>query len=143
MGAWAVGIFDNDDAMDWLDELQESDDGAVLQSVFEGHAIGDDYLEAPEGIRILCASEIIAALLGQPAPDLPGGAGDWVQAHKSLDVTSLVPIAIRKIDWVLDDGSELRELWQENAADYSGWHENVSALKAKLSYLAHPPAEQP
>lgn len=133
MGAWGMGTFENDDAADWLDELQASDDGAVLQAALEGHAIGEDYLEAPEGTHILCACEIIAALLGRSALDLPSGARDWVKEHELLDVTSLVPIATRKINRVLDDGSELRELWQENEADFPVWRENVLALKAKLS----------
>ena len=37
-----------------------------------------------------------------------------MQEHESLDVSLLVPIAIKMIDRVLDDGSELRELWQES-----------------------------
>jgi len=132
MGTWGMGTLENDDAADWLDELQSSNDGAVLQSTLEEHTTTEGYLEAPEGVHILCAGEIIAALLGQPAPDLPAGAGDWVQEHESLDASSLIPIAIKKIERVLDNGSELRELWQENEIDYSNWHESVLALKAKL-----------
>ena len=133
MGTWGMGTFENDDAADWAYELPASDEGTVLQAALEGDAGGGDYLEAPDGVHILCACEIIAAFLGQPSPDLPAGAGDWVQEHESLDVSSLVPIAIKKIERVLDDGSELRELWQENEVDFSAWRENVLALKAKLS----------
>ncbi len=133
MGAWGIGTFENDDAVEWLDELQASADHAVLQSAFEGTENGDEYLEAPQGIHILCAGEIIAALQGQSASDLPEEARDWVQEHKSLDVSSLIPIAIRKIDQVLDTGSELRELWQENEADFPAWSESVSSLQARLS----------
>ncbi|MHB1186974.1 DUF4259 domain-containing protein [Thiobacillus sp.] len=133
MGAWGIGTFENDDAADWLDELQASEDSAVLQAALEKPENGEEYLEAPEGIHILCAGEIIAALQGSPTADLPDEARDWVQEHKSLDVSSLIPIATRKIDQVLDDGSELHELWQENEADYPAWRESVSALKARLS----------
>lgn len=133
MGAWGIGSFENDDAVEWLDELQASADSSVLQTTLEETENGDEYLEAPEGIHILCAGEIIAALQGQSAPDLPDEARDWVQKHESLEVSTLIPIATRKIDQVLDDGSELRELWQENEADYPAWRETVSALKARLS----------
>ena len=47
MGAWGIGTFENDDAVEWLDELQASADRAVLQSAFEGTENGDEYLEAP------------------------------------------------------------------------------------------------
>ena len=133
MGAWGIGTFENDDAADWLDELQASADSSVLQTALEGTENDEEYLEAPEGIHILCAGEIIAALQGQSAPDLPDEARDWVQEHKSLDVSPLIPIATRKIDRVLDNGSGLRELWQENEADYPAWSESVSSLKARLS----------
>jgi len=132
MGTWGMGTFENDDAADWLDELQSSGDGAVLQAALETHTTTEGYLEAPEGVHIICACEIIAALLGQPAPDLPAGVEDWVQEHESLDVSSLIPIVCKKIDRVLDDGSELRDLWQENEADFSIWRDSVLALKAKL-----------
>lgn len=134
MGAWGIGIFENDDAVEWLDELQASADSSVLlQTTLEETENGDEYLEAPEGIQILCAGEIIAALQGQSAPDLPDAARDWVQEHKSLDVSSLIPIATRKIDQVLDDSSELCQLWQENKADYPAWSESVLSLKTRLS----------
>ena len=133
MGAWGIGTFENDEAVEWLDELQASTDSAVLQIALGETEYGEEYLEAPQGIHILCAGEIIAALQGQPTPDLPDEARDWVQEHKSLDVSPLIPIAIRKIDQVLDNGSELRELWQENEADYPAWSESVSSLQARLS----------
>lgn len=133
MGAWGIGTFENDDAVEWLDELQASADSSVLQTTLEETEDGDEYLEAPEGIHILCAGEIIAALQGQSASDLPDEARDWVQKHKSLDVSSFIPIAIRKIDQVLDGDSELRQLWQENKADYPAWSESVLSLKTRLS----------
>lgn len=133
MGAWSIGTFGNDDAVEWLEELQASTDRSILQSALEKTESGDEYLEAPEGIHILCAGEIISALQGQSASDLPDEARDWVQKHKSLDVSSLIPIAINKIDQVLGVGSELRQLWQENEDDYPAWRETVSALKARLS----------
>lgn len=133
MGAWGIGTFENDDAVEWLDELQASADSSVLQTTLEETEDGDEYLEAPEGIHILCAGEIIAALQGQSASDLPDEARDWVQEHKSLDVSSLIPIATIKIDQVLDDSSELRQLWQENKADYPAWRESVLSLKTRLS----------
>ena len=136
MGAWGIGTFENDDAVEWLDELQASADSSVLQTALERPENDEEYIESPEGIHILCAGEILAALQDQPTTDLPDEARDWVQEHKSLDVSALIPIATRKIDHVLDDGSELRELWQENEADYPAWRENVLALKARLSFLA-------
>ena len=67
MDTWGVGTFDNDDAADWLAELQATDDEADLQATFEAADDSEGYLEAPEGARILCACELIAALTGVPS----------------------------------------------------------------------------
>lgn len=133
MGAWNTGTFDNDDAADWLIELRSADDGAILIVTLEAADIGKNYLEAPEGARIICACELVAALTGQAAIDLPEIAREWVrQHHHELDVTPLLPIAKSGIDRVLAEYSELEELWRENADEYAKWRKNVLALKTRL-----------
>ena len=132
MDTWGVGTFDNDDAADWLAELQATDDEADLQATFEAADDSEGYLEAPEGARILCACELIAALTGHAAPDLPEMAREWVEQHLALDVSTLVPIARNGIDRVLAVDSELEELWRENAKEYPAWRQNVLTLKARL-----------
>lgn len=132
MSAWNTGTFDNDDAADWLAELQATDDEAVLQAALEAADDSEGYLEAPEGARILCACELVAALTGQAASDLPEMAREWVEQHPALDVSTLVPIARNGIDRVLAVDSELEELWRENAEEYSAWRQSLLTLKARL-----------
>lgn len=133
MGAWGTGTFDNDDAADWLDELDASEDETVLQqAVLDVPETAHGYLEAREGARILCAAEIIAALRGRPSGNLPEIANQWVEEHGALDVSLLVPIAVGKIDRILAEDSELKELRSENIAEYSKWRDNVLALKETL-----------
>lgn len=132
MSAWNTGTFDNDDAADWLAELQATDDETVLQAALEAADAGEGYLEAPEGARILCACELVAALIGQAASDLPEMAREWVELHPALDVSTLLPIARNGIDRVLAVDSELEELWRENADEYSAWRQSVLNLKDRL-----------
>lgn len=132
MSGWDTGTFDNDDAADWLAELQTTDDEAVLRAALEAVDEGEDYLEAPEGARILCACELVAALTGQAASDLPEIAHEWVEQHQALDVSTLVPMARKGIDRVLARDSELEELWRENVDEYPAWRQNVLTLKARL-----------
>ena len=132
MSAWNTGTFDNDDAADWLAELQATEDEAVLQAALEAADAGEGYLEAPEGARILCACELVAALVGQAASDLPEIALEWVEHHSALDVSTLLPIARNGIDRVLAVDSELEELWRENADEYSAWRQSVLTLKDRL-----------
>lgn len=130
MGAWNSGSFDNDDAIDWLDQLVAADDIGMLRETLNMSKL--DYLEAPVAACVLCACEIIVALRGRPSPDLPDIARAWTESHANLDVSSLLRFGIKGIDRVLAEDSELNELWRENAFEYDAWKNNVLSLKARL-----------
>lgn len=130
MGAWGIKTFENDDAGDWVWELEESDDLSVIEAALD--AAGGEYLESPQGSCILAAAEIILALKGRPRPDLPEEAAGWVAKHKTLDAGQLVSRALQAVDRVLGDQSELKELWQETD-DFAAWSEDVHQIRAALA----------
>ena len=133
MGAWGTGSFENDDAVHWITDLGESTDTALLEEALEPKEVEGYYLEAPEDSRILCAAEILAALLDRPSSALSEDAAAWVATHRALDPQFLIPKALGKIERVLAEHSELKELWAENEIDYSRWEKVVFDLKARLS----------
>lgn len=133
MGAWGSGIFNNDDAADWLGELENSNDSDVLSEAIEGAMNAGDYLEVPEGSRLLCVCEVFAALGGQPSTDLPDEVRQWVGNHKTLDASALIPLALQAIDRVLGENSELDQLWKEDENGYSVWRETVLSVKSRIS----------
>ncbi|MCA3697127.1 DUF4259 domain-containing protein, partial [Aquidulcibacter sp.] len=50
MGAWGTGYFENDDAMDWLNDLSSNPGWQMVSAAFEEvKSAQGDYLEAPEG----------------------------------------------------------------------------------------------
>jgi Domain of unknown function (DUF4259) len=65
MGAWGVANFENDDAQDWVYELEESKDLSVVANLDN-----EIYLAAPECARALAAAEVLTALLSRPSRDL-------------------------------------------------------------------------
>ena len=136
MGTWEVGVFDNDDASDWLDELVNVNSSDLLCDAIDAATSAGEYLEAPEGSRLLCACEVIAALGGQPATNLPNVVLQWVKGHETLDIAALIPIALQAIDRVLGPGSELNQLWQENESEYPRWRGTVLSIRDRLRTLA-------
>lgn len=132
MGAWGIGIFDNDDAADWISELESANDSDILSEAIGSTMDAGDYLEAPEGSCLLCACEVIAALGGQPSADLPDEVRQWVKIHETLDIAALHPVALQAIDRVLGENSELNQLWQENENEYPMWRETVLSIKSRL-----------
>ena len=129
MGTWGMKVFESDNTLDWLWDVKDSHDTALLAKAVNPEETS--YLEASEGELILAAAEIISGLRGKPREGLPEQALTWIGNHKSLDVSELVPKAVAGIDLVLSEQSELNDLWKESP-DYNNWVEDVKQLKALL-----------
>ncbi len=130
MGAWGFGPFDNDDAADWVYELEGSDSDDVLQRALAATS-GSGYLDSQEGTTAVAAAEVVAASLGQPAPDLPDGVRAWVATNGGAVRPELAAAARSAIGRVRGEESELRELWAESD-DGAAWEARLRDLESRL-----------
>ncbi len=129
MGAWGHTTFENDDALDWVYELEEASGTDVLVSALEG--ITDaDYLEATEASAALAAAEVVAALDGRPAPSLPPEVEAWVKENQEPVDADLLMLARSAVERIARD-SELQELWSESG-DEAEWQESLEDLLQRL-----------
>lgn len=131
MGAWGLGSFENDTALDWAGDLMETRGLSVLKKALD-IAPGQS-LDADEGSEAIAAAEIVAALIGRGRAndDLPEEVAAWLPTLQSLDAQSLRGMAVQALDAVLSQDSELRELWAETE-DFEAWKGDVEALRALL-----------
>ncbi len=130
MGAWGYGNFENDDAMDFVGDLETTTGTGHLSTIL--YAISDDrseYVEAPESSSAIAAAEVVAALIGNPHPELPEEVSRWV-AQQSGSYDNLAREAVRAVGRIAES-SELRELWEE-ADDFPRWQESIVDLIARL-----------
>jgi Domain of unknown function (DUF4259) len=132
MGAWGSGSFDNDDASDFIFELEADATGVVVENAIARIAdvAPDDYLDASEASRAIAAAEVVAACRGRPAPNLTDEVAAWATANASGPVKDLADRARQALRRILA-GSELKELWDEQ--DDTEWAEAVSELIHRLS----------
>jgi len=128
MGAWGGRSFENDDALDWVWELEESDDDSVVRAALVG-VHGDGEVEAPEAACACAAAEVVAAAAGAPADWLPDEVKTWVAAHGAA-VAGLRPEAHAAVQRVAQR-SELQELWAEAGDDE--WDRAVADLLGRLT----------
>jgi hypothetical protein len=131
MGAWGLESFENDDAMDWVAELEREGlpaTGGAIQAVLE---LADDYLEAPVCSEGLAAAEVLAALRGCPAANLPGEVVEWVHRYPGDPGAELIRNAQIAVAAILRN-SELRELWEESG-EFGGWQKSVTDLQSRLA----------
>lgn len=131
MGAWGTGVFENDDAADWVWELEDDDDGSVLVDALKEVVDLDleDYVEAPEACNALAAAEIIAAARGHHGAELPSEAREWIGRNGALVDRAMVALAAGAVERI-SINSELKELWDE--AESEEWPQVVADLLARL-----------
>ena len=133
VGAWGCDSFGNDDAMDWVGDLEEADDLAPVRDAFAAAPPAGEYLEAPVASVALAAAEVVAALRGRPAADLPEEVTAWVTAHAAPPDSALLARAREMVARVAE-ASELRQLWDEaKAHDREAWLAGVADLGARLA----------
>ena len=132
MGAWGTGSFDNDTALDWVFELEKTDDLSLVESTIES-ALDEEYIDSDIGAEVLVAIEVLARLKGNFGKEDPYSkdADKWVKAHPLKVENPLLQKAKEAIDMILGDKSELKELWEE-VDEYNAWSSEVLDLKDRL-----------
>lgn len=129
MGAWGHGPFENDDAGDWIGELEDANDfWAFVRSTLDSIAsAGDEYLEAPDCSMTVAAAEVVAASLGRPVDE---EVQAWVSGQSAAP-TEIVDLARRAVG-AIKSKSELRELWEEGDG-FEEWLASMKDLEARLA----------
>lgn len=133
MGAWDFAVFDDDTAYDVLDDLKESSDIIKDMEKYFDDVIEADYVEYEEGYYAL----VSAAVLDSVMNDTQYRCDDkdyfeWIKSLKRIDLASLQSKAIKAIDVIISDKSELKELWEENEELYSSWREDKRSIQKRL-----------
>lgn len=133
MGAWDIGPLDNDGALDWLIELEGSDDYHLFHATFERirrpSTSPQDALECEQAIA---AAEVLADQAGFGNGHLPDGDGaaKWIASMPPPD-RDLLHEARHVLRLILE-GSELKDLWKQNAECYPKWVAMVEDLRKRL-----------
>ena len=131
MGAWGTGSFDNDDALDWVSNLEESEGNSAIEDALDAISPDDsEYIEAPECSMAIAAAEVIAALGYRPSRDLPDNVREWVRGRPIPD-ERLRQRARDAITRILRS-SEFQELWAESP-DAAAWTASLQNLQERLS----------
>ena len=129
MGAWGTASFDNDDASDWVYELEKDGIAAVDAALKE--ALGPQELETPTDVNAIAAGEVIAAALGRPVDGLRDDIIGFANALAPSITPEHAARARSAVERVLA-GSEIAELWGETEDD-DEWRGRVEDLVRRLS----------
>ncbi|ANM30733.1 hypothetical protein ABI59_15820 [Acidobacteria bacterium Mor1] len=132
MGTWGIGNFENDNAGDWVFELEESRDKSILNRAFAAVGPSGEEREAHVCEEALAAAEVVLAGLSAGFERVPEAVATWVTAKTGLfrrprtfdseDARS----ALAAVKRVLED-SELRDLWAESD-ELANWEAHQQPL---------------
>ena len=137
MGAWNYGIFDDDTAYDFTDEIK-SDAKEFFKSSFES-AINSDYLEYDECHMVTVSAAYLDNSLNgtnyrtdsEEAKD-ESNVNMFGELNTDLRLDDLKEIAIKALEIVISEKSELNELWSDNEELYPKWKSNLEELINRL-----------
>jgi Domain of unknown function (DUF4259) len=135
MGAWGTGAFDNDDASDWVYELEDGGIDAIESALDD--AVRSSDLSAPTDVNAIAAAEVVAAAIGRPVPGLREDIAALVAGVASTVTAEHAARARTAVERVLN-ASELAELWAETDDD-GVWRGLLGDLILRLSPDTEPP----
>ena len=131
-GAFGYNTFENDDALDWVENDLKSGGQRAVEQTIAMVARGRGYLEAPEACYALAACEVLAAAQGRPSKNLPEDVAALAKRLPSKPAEGVRKNARDALDRILGPGSELRELWKESGEYFEKWKETVIDLKSRV-----------
>ena len=128
MGEWGTGSFENDEAADWLAELGSRVPDDLTQILVQA-ADNPVYLEAPALRIVVAAAEVIAALNGSPAQEVPPEIVKWT-TNRQASIPELKAVALWALERVRKN-SELKDLWLE-ADGLNDWIAAIQDLQTRV-----------
>jgi hypothetical protein len=134
MGAWGVGVFENDTACDYAAEITETTSTAKLESTLDRIlTAGGSSPDSPECEEALAAADIIARLKGRfgDRTAYTEEIDKWVERVKLAPSDTLVEKARRTITRIVTGPSELHDLWSESG-ELESWKSSLEGVLQRL-----------
>jgi hypothetical protein len=130
MADWGPGIYENDDAMDWIYDLLDSGGlSRVKHALDVVEEDGADDIEIADCRIALAAADLVAALEGDINPNLPPEAEEWLAlvTKSASNLHSKAEDVVRNIA----DSSPLKNYYKANGK-ISEWKEVINNLIKRL-----------
>ena len=129
MGSWGIAAFDNDEASDWVYDLEKRGLAAIDAALAGAEAATD--LQGPTDVRAIAAGEVVAAARGRPVEGLREDV-QQLAIFVGPDVTPHHAARAQAAAERVLAGSELAELWDESG-EGPEWRRSIDDLVRRLS----------
>lgn len=131
MGAWGHGSFENDSAMDWMENAFRPGGAAAVEAAlrYVAESAEDTYIDVDEASAVVAAAEFVAAARDGDLSRLGTTQNDFAAHRQSLTNPRLLPLARKALARILRK-SELQALWSEGQD--KSWLNEMNNLLARL-----------
>lgn len=138
MGAWDYGIFDDDTAYDFEEEIK-SDAREFFKASFQ-KAVESDYLGFDDCHAVTVSAAYMDNLLNgthyrtdsEDKTD-ESNVNMFGKLQPELQVDDLRKIAVAALKKVISKQSELNDLWSDNKKLYPKWRKNIEELIERIN----------
>ena len=133
MSAWGISNFENDTALDWVNEVVHRKEIESFKESVELFlkSFSIENTSLMDCSKFLAIAETMAALLGSPGQDFPEELQDWIETKYIKIETSTVESAKRGVQMVMND-SEAKEMYLDSGY-FKSWEKAQKDLIKRLS----------
>ncbi len=137
MGAWGYGHSENDAALDFLADIEESGNPEKMMTDALTSATKAAYQQSYEACTALVAAVYVDKQVNgiQYSPGeitAPMEVEAFSARHSVIDLSDLQPAAVEALRNILSGHSELNELWAESGEDHQLWRNELEQLMNRL-----------
>jgi hypothetical protein len=132
MGAWGMGVFEDDTSCDLIVDAMETDATSFIRKAITYK--DSEYLEYEECHEIIVAGVVMDSLLnGTQYAHGTEEFDEWLSNQNSEKLAAMKTGLHTCLLRVLSENSELNELWEENKDDYQTWKSNIVSIANNIS----------
>jgi hypothetical protein len=132
VGAWGVGAFENDAALDWAAELEDTRDWAPVREALALTAASDRVVDGEDPEASVAAAAVVALGIDRSlveSVELPEGVGPFLD-EADPPPADLVALAVASLDCILRPDGDLRARWDSDGA--AAWEADITRWRGAL-----------
>ena len=132
MGAWESDPFGNDTACDWNYDLENKGYSFIIETLQTVIDTGAEYLESDVAEEAVAAADTLARLKGlfYVKNAYTESVDKWVTKNPVSPTKEDIKIALKALERIKAEDSELKELWEE--AEDPEWLTHINSLEDRL-----------
>lgn len=133
MSAWGIENFENDVALDFVEELTTHKKQLSIAAYLDSFSskFSPDETSLDECLEFLTVAEILAGIIGAPAEEIPLNLRDWLTMCYIQVDAALAKKAAKTVTSLMKD-SEAKEMYKDTPY-YKSWQKSQKDLIKRLN----------